>query len=96
MINFAAAALPHELTSYAPFQIEFGYEPRTSFDWRSQVGPSMTPTERLSRDQARQLVTRMEEVWKFARSSLQKAQEKQKKQADKHRREVDFEVGDLV
>jgi hypothetical protein len=32
MIDYAQATLPHESTGLAPFQIEFGYEPYTSFD----------------------------------------------------------------
>jgi hypothetical protein len=39
---------------------------------------------------------RMKEIWDFARASMEKAQAQQKKQADKHRREVDFDVGDKV
>ena len=37
MIDFAAAALPQETTGLSPFRIEFGYEPRTSFDWEHRA-----------------------------------------------------------
>ena len=39
---------------------------------------------------------RFQEVWDFVRSNIEKAQQRQKAQADKHRREVDFDVGDNV
>jgi hypothetical protein len=38
----------------------------------------------------------MEEIWNFARDSMAKAQGRQRVQANKHRREIDFEVGDRV
>jgi len=42
------------------------------------------------------MVKRMEEVWNVARTAMKAAQDSQKKQADKHRREVDFDVNDYV
>jgi transposase InsO family protein len=51
MIDYAQATLPHESTGLSPFQIEFGYEPRTSFDWNRPKEPA-TPRERLNRDEA--------------------------------------------
>lgn len=96
MMDFAAAALPQESTGLSPFQVEFGYEPRTSFDWEPRVREPVPATERLNREQAQQMARRMEEVWKFAATSMERAQARQKKQADKHRREVDFQVGDSV
>jgi hypothetical protein len=38
----------------------------------------------------------MQDIWNYARESIEKAQTAQKNQADKHRREVDFTVGDMV
>jgi hypothetical protein len=51
MIDYAQATLPHESTGLAPFQIEFGYEPRTSFDWKQPTEPANT-RECLNRDEA--------------------------------------------
>lgn len=96
MMDFAAAALPQESTGLSPFQVEFGYEPRTSFDWEPRVQDPRPPSEELNREQARQMAQRMEDIWKFAATLMERAQARQKKQADKHRREVDFEVGDFV
>ena len=96
MIDFAAAALIHEFTGLSPFQVELSYEPRTSFDWKPFIKKNVPPTERLSREQANQIAGRMKEVWNFAWSSMEKAQAKQKRQADKQCWEVDFNVGDYV
>ncbi len=96
MIDFAAATLQHESTGLSPFQVEFGYEPRTSFDWQPFTGKDIPATEKLNREQANQMAGRMKEVWEFARASMEKAQARQKKQADKHRRDIDFEIGDSV
>ena len=95
MVDFAAANLPQASTGLSPAQVELGFEPRMSFDWENHVVPS-TPKDKLSRDEAYALAHRMEDVWKFASENMKKAQEAQKVQADKHRREVDFDVGDHV
>jgi transposase InsO family protein len=95
MMDYAQATLPHDSTGLAPFYIEFGYEPRTSFDWNRPTGPA-TARERLNREEAQQLAHRMHDAWQTARNNIQKAQDKQKTQADKRRREIDFNEGDMV
>jgi hypothetical protein len=95
MVDFAAAALPQESIGISPFLAETGYEPRTSFDWQSPRPPT-TRTGQTNRDDARLLAQRMEEIWTFVRGTIEKAQAGQRRQADKHRRKVDFDVGDYV
>ncbi|KAK9649268.1 hypothetical protein HCH54_010284 [Aspergillus fumigatus] len=93
ILNFAAAALPSDSTGLSPFLVERGYEPRTSFDWTKASSPQ---TLQIDRQEAQQLVRRMEQIWELAKSNMQTAQRRQKVQADKHRRELDFDVGDYV
>jgi len=95
VMDFAQAALPHDSTGLAPFYIEFGYEPRTSFDWTPPSAPA-NARERINREEAQQLAKRMHNAWQTARENMQRAQERQKKQANKKRREVDFNEGDMV
>jgi RNase H-like domain found in reverse transcriptase/Reverse transcriptase (RNA-dependent DNA polymerase)/Integrase zinc binding domain/Integrase core domain/Chromo (CHRromatin Organisation MOdifier) domain len=95
MIDFAAALLPSESTGLSPFMVEYGFEPRVSFDWTPYVKPS-TVRERLNRQDAQKMARRMNAVWDQARKSMQKAQSQQKQQADRHRRGIDFDVGDSV
>jgi hypothetical protein len=52
--------------------------------------------EKLNREAAVKRVKQMEEVWAYAKGKLQQAQQTQKRNADRHRREVNFEVGDDV
>ena len=95
IMDFAQATLPHDSTGLTPFFVEFGYEPRTSFDWAEPSVP-VNARERLSREEAQRLAKRMHSAWQIARDNMQKAQERQKKQADKKRRDVDFDKGDMV
>jgi transposase InsO family protein len=95
MVDFAASCLPHESTGVSPFFAECGYEPRLSIDW-DQAGKPGSRKERINREEADQFVQRMQEIWDLVKGSMQRAQERQKKQADRHRREIDFDVGDSV
>jgi hypothetical protein len=95
MINFAAAALPQESTKLSPFFIEHGFEPRTSFDWEPYE-ETMTPADRLSQQNTELMASRIRDIHDLARESMGKAQEQQAYQANKHRREVDFDTGDYV
>jgi transposase InsO family protein len=90
MNDFAAAALQQDSTKRSPFFIERGYEPRVSFDWRLPSVQSHTAED------AQKWVKRMEEIWKDTRDEIQRAQARQITQANKHRREEDFGIGDMV
>ena len=97
IIDYAQATLPHESIGLSPFQVEFGYEPRTSFDWdRPTTDKPLTAREKLSIDEAQAFSQRIKDAWDIARSNMEKAQIQQKKQANRHRREVDFGKGDFV
>ncbi|EED22559.1 gag/polymerase/env polyprotein, putative [Talaromyces stipitatus ATCC 10500] len=80
IINFAAASLPQDSTGLSPFIIEKGFQPRMSFDWRKPDPPRKFTANEKN---ARVWVKQFQEIWDFAR-------------ADKHRQEVDFDVGDKV
>ncbi|KAE8551312.1 hypothetical protein EYB25_005196 [Talaromyces marneffei] len=93
IIDFAAAVLPQETTGLSPFMIEKGFQPRVSFDWKEPESPQRLT---INEQEGREWVNRMHKIWEFARSNILNSQLRQKAQADKHRREVDFEVGDDV
>ena len=95
MMDYAQATLPHESTGLAPFQIEFGYEPRTSFDWKQPTEPA-NARERLNQYEAQQYARRMHDAWETARANMAKAQDTHKRNADKKRGRVTFAVGDMV
>jgi hypothetical protein len=74
---------------------EKGYEPRTSFDWETLIG-ARTLKEKLNRTEAKNLVERLHESWSVAQGNMARSQERYAIQANKHRRVVDFGVGDKV
>jgi len=95
-MDIAQLTLPHEsLGNITPFQLLNGVEPRTSWDLRNPEPPK-TATERLNREEAVKMATRMKEVIEFAQAALKVQQDKMKRLADRRRREVDWTVGDLV
>ena len=61
-----------------------------SFDWRP---PEVDSKEKK---EARTRLRDMEGVWNKVRTGILEAQEKQKTQADRHRRPVDFDKDDMV
>jgi transposase InsO family protein len=95
MVDYQQAALWHETTGQSLFLTEKEYEPWTSFDWESRANSS-TPKEKLNREEARAIVTRLHESWQWAKEHMARAQEWYTAQANKHRRQVDFKIGDKV
>jgi len=95
MMDYAQATLPHDSTGYAPIQLEMGYLPRTSFDW-AQPEPYRSVREKLSTEEAKVYMKRLESAWELARANIRQAQERMQEQANKHRREPDFGPGDKV
>ncbi len=55
-----------------------------------------TPKERLNHNEAKALVSRIYSSQEAAQGNMTKSQEQYTRQANKHRREVDFVVGDKV
>lgn len=95
MIDYAQLTLPHESIGMSPFELLYGYSPRTSFDWRAPTSPA-TVKERLSREEAQGMVRRIHNALDTARIIMKKAQEKKEKDVNPHRREPDFAPGDKV
>ena len=54
IMDYAQLTLPHESIGMSPFELLYGYPPRTSFDWKRPREP-VTTRERLNRDEAREL-----------------------------------------
>jgi len=95
IIDYQQASLWHETTGQSPFLTEKGYEPRTSFDWETPIEADK-PKERLNKEEAKALVTRLHDSWEKAKSNMTRSQQRYTKQANKHRRAVDFGVKDKV
>jgi hypothetical protein len=95
LMDYAQLTLPYESLGMSPFKLNYGYAPSTSYDWDRPQTP-VTVREEVNVADAKALVTRMHNAWSVAKGFIQKAQAKKQRDIDRHRREVDFEVGDLA
>ena len=90
-------SLPQDSVGLSPHEIMFGHQMRMPFDWEARTqDPSIPRTEQLTREQAHEYAQRIRGYVEFAREMMLKAQEQQAAQANKKRREPDFEPGDRV
>jgi hypothetical protein len=55
-----------------------------------------TPKERLNKEEAKALITRLHNSWDRTKATMAESQERYARQANKHRRAVDFQVKDKV
>lgn len=94
IMDHAASTLPHSSIGMSPFEVVNGYAPRTTFDWNTPTTANVT--EKLSREQAVQLVRRFESIWNKAKEVMQKSQDRMSKDTNTHRRPIDFDIGDKV
>ncbi len=95
ILDFAQATLTHEATGQSPVMTEMGYEPRTSFDWKEPVKAD-SAKERLNREEAQVRVRLIHEAWQRAQEGVGRAQTRYAAQANKKRRLIDFDKGDMV
>ncbi|KAK4205880.1 hypothetical protein QBC37DRAFT_301919, partial [Rhypophila decipiens] len=92
---------PHDSTGLQPHEILFGVEMRLGFDWRNATDlqalrKDLPKTELDVRREAQEIAKRIDERIALARKNLTVAQERQVQQANKTRREPNFDVGDRV
>jgi hypothetical protein len=67
-------------------EVETGHLPRMSYDWEERTRKFESPTEKLNRTQAQEFLHQINEAVQFTCDGMEKAQARQRKQADKHRR----------
>ena len=94
-MDYAQATLPYNSIGFASIQLEIGYLPYTSFNQERPEGPQ-TVREKLSYKEAQQYTRRLEEAQTIAYKNLEKAQKLIEQQANKHRHEPDFTIGNKV
>ena len=94
MMDHAQLVLPHSTLGMSPFKLQKGYPPRTSFDW--QVPKPANTQEKLSQEEARTISRSLQEVLDVGRANMLKAQQKKERDVNRHRRDMDFGVGDIV
>ena len=78
----------------SPFYFNHGFHPRMSFS--PDCNSYETTRERLQATKADDIAKRMEELLEYGRSQLLKSQSSMEAQANKHRKDVSYEIGDRV
>ena len=89
LVEFVINSSPSLSTGYAPFYLNYGYYPATPLDL-------IQDAETTAVEGVNQFVQRLEKTFARANQMLQRAQERQKIQADRRRREQTFAVGEQV
>ena len=93
------ATLPHESTGLSPHEVLFACEMPSTLDWSRRTDledVDIPKREKEIREGAQKMAQQLMSFRERARSSMEKAQGRMIKQANKHRREPDFGVGDKV
>ncbi len=91
MAEFADNNALSSATSLTPFFMNKGFHPRMSFDPDTTEYGSIR--ERLQADRAKDISEQMDKTLTFAREALAKTREQMVNQANKHRKEVNYETG---
>ena len=94
MVEFSDNNNTSSATSLSPFYLNKGFHPRMSF------GPDTTTyestRERLQATTASDIASRMEELLAYGTQRLQNSRKAMSHQANKHRKDVGYEIGDWV
>ena len=97
MMDYAQLTLPHSsLGMMSPYELLYGRPPRASFDWSPPAKAPANASERLSREQAKALATRMSNAITKGREFMLEAQKKKERDVNPHWRLVDFGTDDKV
>jgi hypothetical protein len=89
-VEFSYNDLPNRSTRKRPFQIMYGMQPRGVFELRD-----LEKREFRSAG-AEDFATEMQDIHNEIKERLQNSNQEYKHRVDQHRRELQFEVGDLV
>ena len=89
--EFAYNDSVHASTGYTPFQLVQGRNPRVPLTMYVKPLTSESQTE-----QVQAYTARLRRDWQLAKDAMLKAQARQMRNANKHRRQYTFEVGDLA
>src|SRR5262249_36817832 len=77
IMDYAQLSFPHSsLGMMCPYEVLNGYPPRMSFDWTPPTNPPANRSEELSREKAKAVAKRMEQVLEKAKDYIRQAQEK--------------------
>ena len=89
IVEFVVNNSPAQSTGYTPFYLNYGYHPCTPID-------VLRDTEETMVESVNQFTLRMQRAFLRAQFFLHRAEERQKVEADRRRREQAFHMGDQV
>ena len=94
MVEFADNDSLSESTGFTPFYLNNGHHPRMAFSPDDTVYSSTR--QRLQAGAANDIADHMKQLVDVAKTNLAKSKERMKEQADRHRNDINFQVGDYV
>ena len=90
--EYASNACKSDSTQLSPFNINYGFEPRMSFE---PIDTNGSARERILKQKASNIGDVMKDIWEFGSENLKHAREVQKRHADKKRKEgPEYRIGD--
>ena len=94
MVEFSDNNNLTSATQMSPFYANKGFNPRMSFD--PDTTSYHSTRERLEAAKAEDIAKRMEEILEYSKERLTRSQKAMQLQANKHRKEVSYNIGDKV
>ena len=95
-MNFAQTILPHEFTEMSPYELKLSQASCLHFNWKEWTQFSSTVREQLTWEEAQTFAIRTQNAVKWAKSNLERAQNRMTHQVNKRWRESDFVIKDWV
>ena len=96
MAKFAHNNTKASVIGINPFFLNKGFHPRMSFDVDLQMNESQTARERLQRARAKDISEHMQKALDAATEALKKSQEAIVKTANRKRKDMTYELGDII
>ena len=96
MAEFSDNAKESSSSKVAPFLANYGFLPRMSFDWSPPDEPPTSKPAKEQQQDAARFAQDMDKIWSEVARNLRASQESQAKAANKNRKDVEYQVGDMV
>jgi transposase InsO family protein len=94
MMDYIQLTLPHSsLGDLPPFEVLYGHAPHTPWSWKQSNRPVV---DNLNINNAHTYTHHNHKALEYARNAIQKSQEHISKAVNKHRRPIDFDIGDYI
>ncbi len=96
IVDYTQNMLLYDSIGFIPYEVVFGIVLRIFYNWEAWNTEFKDNNNLLNRTNAQKYIARIYEAWELAYKGFQDAQAWQVKQANKKRREPDFDIKDMV